>query len=809
MKLKITAFLLLFSFVFTVPAQAQPASPVFQDIDGSFAKEAILELAGQGIISGIDPAVFGPAQSMKRKDLAILLAKVLGVQPLATAQATFSDVPGETPGAGYVEALAKLGVLSGKGDGRLGAEEPVLRQDVAVMLFRALADQSVTSSLDGIYLDGDQISSYTALGVGYVTSQGWMTGSDGFFFPLKELTRAEAAMIANKLLTMRKGQALTAIPLINEQKLALQAGEKQNIAPETSSIPLAFTPTYGVDDSSFGTLSNDGLLTTGMQAAAATITVNAGLNSYLVITSVSSSQATDINESGLPANIEPEKELAAGASYRVEQLAPDLLFQEREYKSYSGPVEGLTSQGQAWTGFLRQQGRDITVDLKGPQAVSKVSLEFLQDAASGICLPAYLKAAVSLDGKAWYHLGQVNHRVDPADTVVQSKTLKLSFKPVVTRYIKLSFPVNTWVFARHLSIGGGGLADSPAILAPDGYAQHPGEGFLHVADMKNILLVYTGANGADGTWNSKEFQSMLAYQDANGDIGGRMFDTMLFLPYADVPCTSEGWNAYLEDLFAQGTQLSALNEAVGRLNAVSSLIGKEKVILTISYPEPKQNHFGWIQEDGVQLSFSGSAGKWATRNRLAAVQWFYEKLMNRWKQAGLNNLELAGIYWYSESMDQTINGEKELVQDTARLVRGDGLEFFWIPYHGSNGFEDWSSYGFTRVLLQPNFYAVDSPPEERMDRTADLARRYNLGMELECDGNILYSRYYYDLFYRQLNKARQLGLDRDITLAWYAGSKALVQAAASNSPQVRAVYDDIFRWISGTYVAPSGTGTAE
>lgn len=633
-----------------------------------------------------------------------------------------------------------------------------------------------------------------------------MVGSSGLFFPLRELTRAEAAKIANQLLNMRKSQALTAIPVTTANKVALKAGETLNISPETAGIPLGFTPVYGVDDPSFGYLSGDGFVAGNMPGATATITINAGLNSFPVIASVDTSQATDINESDSQESMMSETELATGASYRVEQFSPDLLFQEKEYKSYSGPVEGLTSQGQAWTGFLRQQGRDIIVDLKTPQAVSKVSLEFLQDAASGIRLPGYLKAAVSFDGKAWYHLGQVNHSVDPADTVVQSKNLTLSFTPVITRYIKLSFPVHTWVFARHLAVKGGGSVENPAVLAPANYADHTGEGFLKIDSMRNILLVYTGSNGDEGTWNSKEFQTMVAYQNAAGEAGGRMFDTMLFLPYPDISCTDDGWSAYLEDLFTQGTQLFALNEAVGRLNAISSIKGKEKVILTVPYPDPKQNHFGWIQEDGLQLNFSESAGQWATRNRFLAVQWFYERLVSKWKKAGLDNLELAGIYWYNETMDQSVNGEKELVQETARLVRGDGLEFFWIPYHGSYGYENWSSYGFTRVLLQPNFYAVDSPPEERMDRTADLARRYNLGMELECDGNILYSRYYYDLFYRQLNKAKQLGLDRDISLAWYAGSKSLVKAATSNSPQVRAVYEDIYKWISGTYIVPANTG---
>jgi hypothetical protein len=461
MKLRMTALLILLSLVLAVPAQAQPASPAFRDISGSFAEKAILELAQQGVISAINPVEFGPEQSITRRDFAALLAKVLGIQPFASLKPTFSDVPLDAPDAGYVEALAKLGVWHGEGDGRLGADEPVLRQDAAVMLYRALEERSLSSSLDGRYLDGSQISPYAEAGVVYVTDRGWMRGSDGCFFPLRKLTRAEAAMIANQLLIMRKGQALTAIPVVSPK-----AGESIHIAPETALIPLAFTTAYGVDDPSFGALSNDGTITAGQQAASATITVNAGFNSYKVMTSVRASQAENKTEGVFAENSRPEKELADGASYQVEQLAPDLGFQEQEYKSYSGPVEGLTSQGQAWTGFLRQQGREITVDLKTAQVVSSISLEFLQDTASGISLPGFLKAAVSPDGKSWYHLGQVNHNVDPADTVVQTKNLTLSFAPVITRYIKLSFPVNSWVFARHLSVRGADTWITPWFWLP-------------------------------------------------------------------------------------------------------------------------------------------------------------------------------------------------------------------------------------------------------------------------------------------------------------------------------------------------------
>jgi hypothetical protein len=150
-------------------------------------------------------------------------------------------------------------------------------------------------------------------------------------------------------------------------------------------------------------------------------------------------------------------------------------------------------------------------------------------------------------------------------------------------------------------------------------------------------------------------------------------------------------------------------------------------------------------------------------------------------------------------MDSTTPGDTELVQNVARLVWNNGQKFFWIPFYGAQGYDKWRSYGFSHVFLQPNYYAENVPPDERMDKAAVLARRYNLGIEIECDEAILYNASYYDLFYKQLDKAHQLKIDKEASKAYYAGSKTLVKASRSNNYYIHAIYDDIYRWINGTY----------
>ncbi|TEB12939.1 DUF4855 domain-containing protein [Pelotomaculum propionicicum] len=799
----------LIIFAFTAIAQAAPASPAFQDIEGSFARDAIIQLSDRGIISGLGANEFGPAQSISRAHFVVLLARVLGVQPYSPAAPTFSDLPLSAAESGYVEALVKLGLVAGTGNKVMGADDSIKRQDAAVLLAGAIREESLEEPiLGGRYLDENQISSYAAKSVAYVVWKGLMNGGDNLFRPQETLTRAEAAVLADRLFKIRKGQALTAFPVVDSRQLQIKTGETSKIEPDNSRQPLPFTTVYGLDDPVVGCISPDGSFSAGPKPGQATITVNAGYNSYLVHTNITSAGTAAKTTEKSPATTTacvPGEELTNGATYRVEVHSPDQGFRETEEKSYPGPQEGLTCLDETWTGFFRQQGRDITVDLKKVAPVTKISLEFEQEAGSGIYLPQYMNCSMSADGRTWYHLGLVSHSIDPADPAVLSKEFALTFPPVAARYVKISFPVDVFVFARHLSIKGGGQPQSPVILAHEEQNGQTADTYLQIPDIRNILLVFSGSHGDLGRWTSQDFLPMLVYLDKRNSIEGKMFDTLLFLPYPDLACTRDGWTAYAEDLFAPGAQLSALEETMARLNKIPDYQGKVNVILTVPYPDGQQENFGILESGGSPLCFSEKkAGQsQAFEDRFLAVRWFYDNLKDRWDQAGFKYLNLAGIYWYKESMDPTTPGDVELVQDVARLVRNDGLKFFWIPFFGAHGYDVWRSYGFNHAFLQPNYYASNVPPDERMDKAAGLAKRYNLGLEIEFDEGILSSPEYYNLFYKQLNKAQQLNIDKEASMAYYAGSKTLVRAWRSDNYKIRSIYDDMYKWLNGTYKTPA------
>lgn len=764
--------------------------PEFTDVKGSFAEQSINNLAKHGMIQGIGSNQFGPALKISRIQYAILLARVLGVQPLLASQSSYIDLASGTLASGYVEALTRLGILQGSGGNSFKADEPIHRQDAALILQRAL-DDGQTLEAENYYKDGANISPYAAPGVAFVTRQELMNGSSGCFFPQHYLTRQEAAILAERLLKMRIGQAALDLT-VGEEVLELESGEIRDILSAPNPYPAAFTETYGRDSQNISVINSASAQIKGLSSGTANLTRNRGTRSRLITVEVVETGAKAAAADSAEDDTTSE-ELAL--NYKVLVHNPDSSFQQTEYKGYSGPVEGLISKSDTWIGYFRQQGRDIIIDLGQFQPVSSIAMEFKQDSGAGIYYPQYMAASLSADGLSWYQLGQVQHRVELGDKKVQSMTLSLEFPSAATRYVKLSFPVDVFVFARHLAVKGSIPAEKPVILAPIISSESAQAGYLQTADFQDILLVFTGDQTAIKTIRSDDFLPLVAYLSPAGTVQGRMFDTIQFMPYTGIPCTRASWNSYLNDLFTPGQQLNALEDTMSKLGWTE----KEKVILTLPYPDSNQTDFDDLEKTGQVLSFA-SYDQQSAKNRLAVVQWYYNELMQRWNSAGFKHLELAGIYWYQETMDPKVKGEAELVQKVAQMVKAQGQNFIWIPYYGAQGLAEWKSYGFTHAFLQPNYYATPAPTEERMDQAAGLARQYQTGIELECDNRVLTTRYYYDLFYKELSKAQELGLDGNTPNAYYVGfAQTLLDMVDSEIPPIRKIYDDLYLWINGRY----------
>ncbi|MBG9771702.1 DUF4855 domain-containing protein [Brevibacillus laterosporus] len=531
--------------------------------------------------------------------------------------------------------------------------------------------------------------------------------------------------------------------------------------------------------------------------------------------SVVSATETDSSKATKEEKQEPkEEELVEGwinyarnGHVTVTSLDPaDPLFNESE-KKYPGPAGGLTDPADVWTGYLRQMGREVTLDLNKVHTLDMVELTFRQEKTSGITLPSELEVEVSRDGKIWGYAGKATHAVSPGELNKLDRTLRISLPELDAQYVRLRFPVKVFTFAKQLKVYGHEAEPEQAKLIsfPLSKTSTPLEDNKADDRVKDMLLVYHGAYADRGSWTKDDFLPMAGYIEPDGTIPDQMFDTMLFLPFPNMAETKAAWENYMDNLFEPGRQLDALNSAMLEINKRrNSLVlntKKEKVVLTLPYPSPKVSDWGKLEENGPTLSFDPAkvGEEQAYKNRLAAVTWYKDKLINRWYQSEYKYLKLEGIYWFQELVDDAAPKERELIRNTADMVHYHGFRFYWIPYYGAPGLEEWKDLGFDYAFLQPNYYQANEVPIERVQLTLDVANKYGMGVEIEGDEKFLRDMRLYRTYYNQLIAGHKIGIDKDKIHAYYFGSKNLLMAYQSKEQQARKIYDDTYKWMKGKF----------
>ena len=161
----------------------------FSDVDyaGSVHASAILELTGDGVISGRADGTFRPTSAISRGQFATWLAGVAGIDD--GDEHGFTDVDGSVH-AGAIAALAEAGVVDGYGDGTFRPGTPVTRAHAAAILARWLGLDPVE---DDAFDDIADSTHRTAINA--AADAGVVRGRDGAYQPDTSLRRDQAASL--------------------------------------------------------------------------------------------------------------------------------------------------------------------------------------------------------------------------------------------------------------------------------------------------------------------------------------------------------------------------------------------------------------------------------------------------------------------------------------------------------------------------------------------------------------------------------------------------------------------------------------
>lgn len=189
----------------SLPEQTKPSEPTgtttpasFSDIENHFAAEHIKLLSSKGIINGFENGTFMPNESITRAQMCKIVALAFGIQP--GGECSYSDVSPESWYYGYVAALSQKGIIMGNGNG-FAPDEPITRQDAAVIVARVLDASGKALSGEYEFADNSAIAPYAIKSVTALASAGYLKGDGISFRPADFVTRGETAALIGRIIS--------------------------------------------------------------------------------------------------------------------------------------------------------------------------------------------------------------------------------------------------------------------------------------------------------------------------------------------------------------------------------------------------------------------------------------------------------------------------------------------------------------------------------------------------------------------------------------------------------------------------------
>ncbi|MCG7343344.1 S-layer homology domain-containing protein [Sporosarcina sp. ACRSL] len=189
----------------SVTVKTEAIEPLFTDIKGHWAEKAIGQAASLGIFNGYTDGSFKPDNGLTRAQAASVFVRALNL-PAANVAAPFNDI-GDY--AAETQADIQTAFAHGfiKGDnGHFKPTENVTRAQFALMVWRVataeLGGDMPTSNTFTAPADMGDYDAETVQAIATMSGLGFISLEDGAFHPTEPATRAFAASLLTKLLSV-------------------------------------------------------------------------------------------------------------------------------------------------------------------------------------------------------------------------------------------------------------------------------------------------------------------------------------------------------------------------------------------------------------------------------------------------------------------------------------------------------------------------------------------------------------------------------------------------------------------------------
>ena len=181
-----------------IPSSQPVNNTEFSDISNvPWASEAIISLAEDGIINGVGNKRFEPDGTVTREQFVKMIVGALEIKGDADIS-KFDDIAKGEWYCEFLSAAVANEIIMGISENAFGVGSPVSRQDMSVIIYRAMKKCGIEllEKTDELPTDTDSVSDYAREAVEALYKAGIVNGmGDGRFAAGENATRAQAAKI--------------------------------------------------------------------------------------------------------------------------------------------------------------------------------------------------------------------------------------------------------------------------------------------------------------------------------------------------------------------------------------------------------------------------------------------------------------------------------------------------------------------------------------------------------------------------------------------------------------------------------------
>jgi len=180
-----------------VPVVSEP----FNDLGNvEWAKASILKLHELGIISDSENKKFNPDNKVKKEELVKMIVLALNLE--LTGESNLNDVDKNAWYYQFVASAQHHGLVLGNDEGKFGIGTNLSRQDLCVIIARAISNGDLSTNDSVKFTDDNSIAEYAKESVYWLKVNGMIDGvGDNTFAPNEPVTRAMAAKLIDSVLS--------------------------------------------------------------------------------------------------------------------------------------------------------------------------------------------------------------------------------------------------------------------------------------------------------------------------------------------------------------------------------------------------------------------------------------------------------------------------------------------------------------------------------------------------------------------------------------------------------------------------------